>query len=358
MKQHIISLTKKLISIRSTPDNRKALDSILSLIIDQLKDFTTERFENNGVKSVLIYNSKKRPRRFKILLNGHLDIIPGKDYQYSAYVKNNRLYGVASMDMKSSVASHVLLFKELASKLNYPLGLQLVTDEEIGGFNGTKYQIDRGVRSEFVIVGESTNLNIENKSKGILWATVTAPGKTAHGAYPWKGENAIWKMQRFLAGLHKKYPEYRKEKWATTINVSKIEVTNETFNKIPDNCKVSLDIRFVPEDSEIIIQKLRKLLPDTFKLDIILKEPAFSTKKNNPYLKLLKKFTGEITKKKTSVLAAHGSSDLRHFARVQCNGIEFGPVGKGMGSDNEWVDTKSLETYYKILKTFLLSLNK
>lgn len=356
MKKHIISLTKKLIAIRSTPDNKKALDSILNLAINQLKEFTIEQFVNNGVKSALIYNSKRRPRHFKILLNGHLDIIPGKKYQYLPRINNNKLYGVGAMDMKGPVACLILAFKDLANKVDYPLGLQLVTDEEIGGFDGTKYQIDKNVRSDFVIVGESTNLNIENESKGILWVKISTKGKAAHGAYPWKGENAVWKMQKFLEFLKKRYSIPSQEAWITTVNLSKIETSNISFNKIPDNCTIWLDVRYVPEESRKIINTLKKILPKGFKINIVLKEPAQSTDKNNSYLRLLKKKTEQITKKKVCVLSANGSSDLRHFSRVGCNGVEFGPIGKGMGSDDEWVDIKSLEIYYQILKTFLLSL--
>ena len=37
------------------------------------------------------------------------------------------------------------VFRELAADLPYPLGLQLVTDEEVGGYDGTAHQIERGV---------------------------------------------------------------------------------------------------------------------------------------------------------------------------------------------------------------------
>lgn len=355
MLTNILLIAKKLISIKSTPENKKDLEKILTTALLPLNKFRIERFEKNDTKSVLVYTSKKRPNKFKILLNAHLDIIPGKQNQYLPVIKKNKLYGVGSMDMKASAACLLLIFKELADKVNYPLGLQLVTDEEIGGFNGTKYQIDKNVRADFVIVGESTNLNIENKSKGILWVKISTKGKTAHGAYPWKGENAIWKMKKFLNLLEQKYPVMSQEKWAITVNLSRIETNNKTFNKIPDQCAIWLDIRYVPEETNIIVNDLRKLLPQGFKLDIILKEPAQSTDKNNQYLRELKRTIEQITKKEALVLSANGSSDLRHFSRVKCDGVEFGPIGAGMGSDNEWVDIKSLQTYYNILKTFLLS---
>lgn len=357
MLNTIVSLTEKLISIRSVPENRKALEKILELVLSNLKGRTIERFDHNGVKSALIYNSRKRPKKFKIILNGHLDVIPGKERQYLPHIKGNRLYGVGSMDMKASVACLLLVFKEVVDKIHYPLALQLVTDEEVGGFEGTKHQIDKGVRADFVIAGEPTNFDIVTKAKGVLWMRISAKGKTAHGAYPWRGNNAIWKMTEFLRLLQKKYPIPKQQGWVTTVNLSKIETTNTAFNKIPDDCTVELDIRYIPEDSDTIVKEIKKIIPKGFVLDILCKEPALFNDERNPYFKIFREIGKQVIKRDLILRGAQGSSDARHFRRVNCPGIEFGPIGHGIGSDDEWVDIRSLEKYYHILKSFLLRLD-
>ena len=50
------------------------------------------------------------------------------------------------------------------------------------------------------------SVTIANEAKGVLWLKVSCKGKTAHGAYPWRGENAIAKMHRFLGDLCKEFP--------------------------------------------------------------------------------------------------------------------------------------------------------
>lgn len=355
MLQTIISLTKKFISISSTPTNTKALREVLDLALSHLEGYTIEQFDRNGVKSALIYNREKRPKKFKIILNGHLDIIPGKDHQYIPKTRGNRLYGVGSMDMKANAACLIMAFREVANKVSFPLALQLVTDEEIGGFDGVKYQIEEGVRSDFIIAGEPTNFDIVHKAKGVLQIKVSAKGKAAHGAYPWKGENAIWKMNKFLNTLQKKYSVSDHEIWATTVNISKIETTNQSFNKIPDDCTAWLDIRFIPEEAKTIKKNIHQLLPKEFTLNIVAHEPALLTDKNNEFINLLKKIIRHETGKTVRIRGAHGSSDVRHFTRVGCAGIEFGPIGEGIGSDYEWVDIPSLKKYYQILKKFLLT---
>lgn len=355
MINKILSLSKKLISIKSNPDNPKGLEKSLLVVTSMLKEYTIEQFESKGYKSILVYKSEKRPQKFKILLNGHLDVIPGKEYQYRPKIIKNKLYGVGAMDMKASAACLILIFRELANKIDYPLGLQLVTDEEIGGFNGTKYQIEKGVRADFVLAGETTNFNIVNKAKGILWIKISTGGKTAHGAYPWRGENAIWKMKKFLNLIEKKFPIPAKEKWTTTLNLSRIETTNQTFNKIPDDCSTWFDIRYIPEETDRIVKSIKDILPLSFKLEIVEKEPALLVDKNNKFINLLKIIDEKINKKKVFLYGAQGSSDVRHFTEANCDGIEFGPIGGGIGSDNEWVDIPSLNKYIKILKEFILT---
>ena len=92
--------------------------------------------------------------------------------------------------------------------------------------------------------------------------------------------------------------------------------------------------------------------------DVVAHEPALLTDENNEFIKLLKKVARHTIGKNIRLRGAHGSSDARHFAHVNCSGIEFGPIGKGIGSDHEWVDIPSLEKYYHILKSFLLTIKR
>jgi succinyl-diaminopimelate desuccinylase len=353
----IVSLSKKLIAIRSISGNKKGLNEALALVLSQLKGYTVEHFERNGIKSVLVYKSEKRPKKFKIILNGHLDVVPGTESQYVANVKGNKLYGVGSMDMKANVVCLIHAFKEVTDTVSYPLGLQLVTDEEVGGFDGTKYQVEKGVRADFIIAGEPTNFDIVYKAKGILLLRITAKGKTSHGAYPWRGQNAIMMMTIFLQRLDGAYPTPKEEQWVTTINVAHIGTDNKALNKIPDTCFVELGVRYVPEDSKTVLRDIKKLLPKGFKLEVLAQEPALLTDVNDPYVKALQNISSSILTQKTVLRGAHGSSDARHYARVGCPGVEFGPVGGDIGGDGEYVDIKSLGRYTEVLKAFLLSLD-
>ena len=267
-------------------------------------------------------------REFKVILNAHLDVVPGHKNQSVPYVKAGRLYGRGAYGMKAAAAAEILVFKALAKKLPYNLGLQLVTDEEFGGFDGTKHQLENGVRTEFVLVGEGTELDITTKAKGIYWLKIKVKGKPGHGAYPWRGENAVWKMYRFLSLLKEKYLELRKNKWQTTVNIAHMSTPNTTYNIIPDECEVLLDIRYVPEDKDKVLKEIKDLAEFDFE-ELWLNEPVHYVAGDNPYVKKLQLTAEDVTGKKPQLLRKEGGSDMRHFSALDIPAVEFGPAGGG-----------------------------
>src|SRR5690606_17841219 len=131
------------------------------------------------------------------------------------------------------------------------------------------------------------NFNIVNKAKGITWLKISTKGETAHGAYPWRGTNAIWKMHAFLNKLQKLYPVPKTQEWVTTVNLSRIDTSNLAFNKIPDYCEVCLDIRYIARDTETIIDSIKQILPSDFTITIVAKEPSLYVKEDNPFIQKL-----------------------------------------------------------------------
>lgn len=356
MQKNTLTLARELIAIESTEHKPDQLSAALNRALREVREYTIERFERKGVQSALVFYGKERPEKFKVLLNAHLDVVPGKPEQFRPVVRVGKLYGMGALDMKANAACLIHLFKELARSTGYPLGLQLVTDEEIGGFNGTKYQVEQGVAAEFVIAGEATNLDIVNRAKGIVRLKISAPGETAHGAYPWRGKNAILAMNRFLQQLTDRFPAPVKEGWVTTINVARIETNNQALNKIPDDCTVWLDVRHIPKDSTTIIDAITALTPADFVVQVLANEPSVFIDESDPYIETLQR-VGKATKgKPLTCYGANGASDARHFVAAGGSGVEFGAGGGGIGSDTEWISLTSLEQYYAILQIFLTAL--
>ena len=349
-----VQLSQTLICFKTDPDRHGELAMALDYLAGLFPHLTVEQFSDAGVRSILVYAAPQRPTVFKIILNGHLDVIPGKDFQYIPRIEGDKLYGVGALDMKSNLAVLVHVFAELVQIVDYPLGLQIVTDEELGGFHGTKYQIDQGVRADFVIAGETTNFAIAHQSKGILWIKVQFHGETAHGAYPWRGDNALVQVHTFVAQVLQRYPTPLQQMWVTTVNVARIETPNMSFNKVPDRADVWLDIRFVPSEYATIVSDIAALLPATATYAILAHEAALYTNPDNLYIQRLQQITTTVTGQQCELYGAQGSSDARHYMAVGGDGVEFGPIGGGIASDEEWTSIAGLARYATILREFLL----
>jgi succinyl-diaminopimelate desuccinylase len=360
MREDILSLTKKLIAIPSISGDIEKAVEILEFAKEQLPSYDFTPFVSNSFPSLLYTNQKKQTRKCKIIFNAHLDVVP--HVEYKPYEKDGKLYGRGALDMKAAAAVMILLFKELADKLSYPLGLQLVTDEELGGGHGTKYQVEQNVRADFAIMGDmgesNSNFQIANQAKGVKFIKLKMMGSSAHAAYPWQGKNAIWKMYQALEPLMKAFPIPEKEIYETTVTITKIETENGTNNKTPDFCVAYLDVRFIEKDKDTIFDKIRSFLPKDIIIEPINLWPTLFIDPKNIYIKQLKNITTEVIGKDLPLRFAHATSDAPFFSEVGCAAVEFGPIGQNAHKENEWVDIQSLVNYYQILKTFLLQIDK
>lgn len=349
-----LTLACQLIELRTDPDNTPALAAALAIVAAELSDFTVEYFERAGAHSLLAYVGQTRPVRFGVLLNGHVDVIPGDPAHYHAHVAGDRLSGIGAVDMKANLAVLIDVFRRCAHQTKYPLGLQIVSDEEVGGFNGTLLQRESGVMADVVLSGESTGFDIVNRAKSISWYRCTIRGTTAHGAYPWQGTNALLLAQAFIDRLLTQFPTPTSNAWCTTVNVAGIDTHTFAFNKVPDTVTVSLDIRSTPGDHATLPMVLAALLPEGATIETVVDEPAMETTPDHAALTLLKITTEAVLGTPVTFRPAMGSSDARHYATTGAACIEFGPLGHGIATPDESTSIHGLGLYRTILEKFLM----
>lgn len=360
----LLDKIKKIVAIPSTADNPAALHQALELIAERLEatpGICIERFEQNGKPSLLAYAGKERPKTFGILLNGHVDVVPAKTGQFEPRVEDGRLYGRGTLDMKASALVLTEVFCELAAKVKLPLGLQIVSDEEIGGQNGTLHQMEQGVKANFVICGEFTpRAAICNASRGICQVKVTLSGTAAHSAYPWDGKNAVLLANDYVTKLLEKYPLPKAQSWVTTANISSINTESSAINRVPDVAAVEIDIRYVPEDqnfkSKQAAEKFLQSLDPQSRVQILMYEPAHYADPNHKLSALLAESVGQATNQPAKFIQKSGAADVRYYSKAGSTAVVLGLQGEGLHGDNEWLDVASLGEYYKILKDFLLSI--
>lgn len=354
MKDDILRLTQEFIAIPSVSGKREDSVQVLEHAKKQLQGFAFTPFVSNHHPSLLFTNRTVDNRKFTLILNAHLDVVPGNEAQFKPHIKDGKLYGRGAYDMKGAASVMVLLFKELAHKVSYPLGLQLTTDEESHGDYGTGYQMEQGVYADFAITGESSsNFRVTNEAKGRSVIKLTVKGTTAHSAYAWLGKNALVRMYEVLGPIIKAYPEPAKETFETTVAITSIETPNDATNKIPGVCHAYLDVRYPDKDKDTFVSAIKSLLPDDVIMEIIPKHPPLYVPPTSKYITMLNQSVAEVIGESLPLRFAHGTSDAPYFTLAGGEGIEFGPIGGGDHRDEEWVDIQSLYDYYTMLKHFL-----
>ena len=123
-------------------------------------------------------------------------------------------------------------------------------------------------------------------------------------------------MNVFLTQLQSIIRNPSESSWETTLNISQIKTSNTSFNKIPDDCSAYLDIRFIPEEKDIVLKKIQSSLLSDFYLEVLANEPSVFVEPENTYIKKLLVSTKQITGEQHILYGAQGTSDGRHFSPV------------------------------------------
>ncbi|HEY0001733.1 MAG TPA: M20/M25/M40 family metallo-hydrolase [Actinoplanes sp.] len=358
--ERIAARTSELIAIRSTADRPDELHRALALVLAEVGGgFAVRRFASNGKPSALLH-PPGATGPFRVVLNAHLDVVPAEPAQFTARRDGDRLYGRGAQDMKAAALVLAGVFRETARALRYPIALQLVTDEEVGGADGTAHQIAAGVRADFVVIGEHSGLRIVHESKGICQARLTARGGAAHAAYPWLGENALLKLTAGLDRLLRRHPVPATEQWTTTVNVARIETPNTAVNQVPGEATAWLDIRYPPSDPAFAGRTRAEVedhLATVTGLHAQLTQlgPPHHADPDGPELTALRQAI-EATGHDASLLRKHGAADSRHYHEAGVDAVICGPTGDGQHGPTEYVDLTTLRPYHEALTAFLHAL--
>lgn len=139
-----------------------------------------------------------------LILNGHLDTVGvvGMTHDpYLADIRDGRLYGRGSCDMKAGVAAMcAAAWRAARSELGGEVIVTAVVDEEWESI-GTRHLLDMGVRAQAAIVTEPTRLAICPAHRGFSWADVRVEGRAAHGSRYDIGIDAVTHAALLLAEL-------------------------------------------------------------------------------------------------------------------------------------------------------------
>lgn len=192
---------------------------------------------------------------------GHLDTVPTMSLEawetgpFSPDVRQGRLYGRGSSDMKSGLAAALVVF-ERACKESKPCAVVITKDEEIGCLGApSAVKLFEGLPIAGMVIMESTDNIIRFGHRGALWITATSCGKAAHGSRPELGVNAILRMARAIPHIERMPLLMDERLGKESCNIGTIR-GGAVANIVPDRCSVELDIRLAHNHSDEILEYL------------------------------------------------------------------------------------------------------
>src|SRR5215510_11202683 len=144
-----------------------------------------------------------------LILNGHIDVVPTGDDSswtdgpWSGAVRDGRLWGRGSCDMKGGLAAAITAVAALQRLGIRPRGdvlIESVIGEETGGA-GTLATLLRGYRADAALILEPTRMSVCPIGAGALSFRIHVRGRAAHGAMRLEGVSAVEKLHTVMRAI-------------------------------------------------------------------------------------------------------------------------------------------------------------
>ncbi len=276
-----------------------------SLLIDYCDDilkklgatsFRTYDDEKKRVNLFATLKAKNSNTKKPIILSGHTDVVPvSKGWSsdpFTATVKEDKLYGRGSCDMKGFIAC-ALAYAPVFSKSNLDRDIHFsFTFDEETACQGAPILIEelkkRDIKDGICIIGEPTNMKIIDAHKGCYEYTTYFKGLAGHSSAPHKGVSAVEYASRYvnkLIELREKLKERAPKDSIfdpphSTLSIGGV-FGGIAHNVIADKCHVNWETRpVVKEDGVFLNQEIDKYANDVLLPDMKKKFSHSSIEKN------------------------------------------------------------------------------
>lgn len=297
-----------------------------------------------------------------VMLCGHLDTVgvEGMAAPFTPEIRDGRLYGRGSQDMKSGIAAMIGAAATLAP--TWTRGRLIVAgviDEEYESA-GAEALVKRWT-ADAAIVTEPTELQMAVAHKGFAWLEITVHGRAAHGSRPAEGRDAIMAMGRVLHLLEHRDKTLQSREPAGLQGVASLHASLITGGRelsvYPDRCVLQMERRTVSgEEGDLPLREIRAMLaaltsvmPDfRAEVKLLTTRPPYAL---DPAHGLPRALGAALARRKLPAAPVGMSfwTDAAILAEAGIPSILFGPTGSGLHSVEEHVDVGSVLTCRDVL---------
>ena len=364
----LLSVIKDLIRFKSITGNTEEINKCI--------DYILPLFEKTGAVVEVFKGVEKAPvlmikntneENLDVLVLGHLDVVPASDDMFEPTIKDGKMYGRGSLDMKSFAAVGLKSMEYvLKNNLNIKFGIILSSDEEKGSHGTHSFlEAHSDLNAKIVLdndVGGSV-YRIINACKNPVFIKIMVKGLEAHGSTPWDGIDANEKLMLVWGKIREIYPYFSKDTtgkpkhtWIDTVHFAKIS-GGDVANVISNYAEALLGFRLTDTSTLDDLKKnLDKCMLAGVSYDIVSSSNTVVMDKNNHYIQDYKTLAEEILESEIKFEQIGGATDSRAFYLRGADIIMHSGTGEGMHADGEYVEIDSVEKISDIQINFLKKL--
>jgi putative selenium metabolism hydrolase len=238
----------------------------------QMQEAGFDEVRIDGLGNVIgrIGNGKKI-----LAIDGHIDTVgvgnrATWDFDpYSGEIKDGYVWGRGTIDQEGGVAASITagrILKDLGFDKDLTFYVvSSVMEEDCDGLCWKYIVEEEGLKPDYVISTEPTNLNIYRGHRGRMEIGVDFTGLSCHGSAPERGKNAVYMAARFALEIEKLnerlQPDEDKFLGKGTITISEFKSGSPSLCAVADSVHIHLDRRLTwGETKESAVKEVEECL--------------------------------------------------------------------------------------------------
>lgn len=262
--------------------------------------------------------------------------------------RHGRFYGRGACDTKGPTAALYSALnhwtRSAGRRMSKVRWCVVATAGEEQGSLGAEFLCKRGLKADFAVALEPTDLKVVMAAKGVLRVWISAPGRAAHAAKPHRGVNAIYRLlplmeeirgpiaQRLAARVH---PVLGR----ATVNLAVVRGGGE-LNVVPASCTVGLDFRTHPKCTgsdvlSLLSRAIAKHCPEAT-MNVVRDRPSFVADRANDWAR-------RVHASSSGWATADWFCDANIFNQYGIPAVAFGPGSiEQAHTKDEFISTRAL----------------
>lgn len=250
---------------------------VVEVIKEKFKELGYDECFVDAYGNVIGHIKGSKPGK-RLLFDGHIDTVPVPDDSkwthapFAGEIADGKIYGRGTSDMKGQTSAMIAAAAYFAEDTNKDFEGDIfvagVVHEEI--FEGVAARkISEAVKPDYVIIGESSELNLKIGQRGRAEIVIETFGRPAHSANPEKGINAVYKMSKIIEKIQNIETPVHEVLGKGILVLTDIKSSPYPgASVVPDYCRATFDRRLlVGETKEGVLAPIKKIVDELMKED-------------------------------------------------------------------------------------------